>query len=883
MKKTYYLAVAALAVVSCSQDEFTGMNLDNAKTEEITFAMSAPAINRASITGDEAAEKLGGEFVVYGWKTVDAAPSDVFQNYTVTWNGKAGESLSNTSGWEYVGNMSQPLTGSPVEQSIKYWDFKASQYDFIAWRTLGDAKLKAIKTLTADERKEGETPNYYKEKALHFEPQTITEAGGIYIANQVTVQKANFQKEVELSFRNLAAKVRVGIYETVSGYSVKDVKFYQSASESSSTTTATLFTTTNQFISKANVDVKYRTSNNEAVVASTPISSAKFVGLGTFTGDADPEYRETGKFVGRSSNAATYAQGAAGDGWNLVFPNTATDVLNLRVDYTLVSKEGSGEVIHVSGATAVVPAQYADWKANYAYTYLFKITDKTNGKTDPSQPTEGLFPIQFDAVVVATETGNTEETITTISNASITTYQNGSAVTSDNEYKAGNIYVSVAENGGNVELKSDNIKLYTALNLDNSIPLTEANVANYKNNGILLTDVTTSLTLAKEITETMDGVNIPFDGTTSYVAKFNATDNKVYVVEYINSSTKSYKVIKVGGAPSATYTLTPAAESVAEGGNVNLTVKEDGNAVTGAQNFFVTDAFDVEETATPGTYKLTAKAGTSGEKTVTLNGQSATITVKAYEFASAGVEVTAGESATATLKLAGEEIADLNVADNFEVTEGFTITEVEKGVVTFSAAKTAKDGTIQFKNGGVVVAEATITVNNYSFTTDKAVVNIGGVGETDNKATLTLKLKDVVAPEKDVTLAAATGVATLGANKTDVNGQVTLTAGTTVGTAKVSAPDDSFIEIEVKNFAVTFYSDEACTTPATPAADGTCYVKFTDNGVANNASIAVTAGTLTSTSTVGVFKYVAPASGAAAVTYTYNGVTFTLFSATFGE
>jgi hypothetical protein len=106
----------------------------------------------------------------------------------------------------------------------------------------------------------------------------------------------------------------------------------------------------------------------------------------------------------------------------------------LYVDYELYNSV-SGETIHVYGAKAVVPSIYMKWNPNYAYTYLFKISDNTNGATSPTVGTPtGLFPITFDAVVVNTEEGNTQETITTVATPSITTYQNGSAITANDEY-----------------------------------------------------------------------------------------------------------------------------------------------------------------------------------------------------------------------------------------------------------------------------------------------------------------------------------------------------------------------------------------------------------------------------------------------------------------
>ncbi len=107
-------------------------------------------------------------------------------------------------------------------------------------------------------------------------------------------------------------------------------------------------------------------------------------------------------------------------------------MLNLKVDYTLLSTDGSTETITVTGANAKVPKEYASWKSGYAYTYIFKISQNTNGLTNPSAGPAGLWPITFDAVVMNDEVDGVQETITTVATPSITTYAKGVVVTGNN-------------------------------------------------------------------------------------------------------------------------------------------------------------------------------------------------------------------------------------------------------------------------------------------------------------------------------------------------------------------------------------------------------------------------------------------------------------------
>ena len=98
--------------------------------------------------------------------------------------------------------------------------------------------------------------------------------------------------------------------------------------------------------------------------------------------------------------------------------------LLVKLDFTMTADDGSADVIHVRGARAIVPAEFVKWKSNFAYTYIFKISDRTNGTTgetdendEPVDP-EGLKPITFDAIVVDV----TEERQQTISSVSTNYY-----------------------------------------------------------------------------------------------------------------------------------------------------------------------------------------------------------------------------------------------------------------------------------------------------------------------------------------------------------------------------------------------------------------------------------------------------------------------------
>lgn len=483
MKRYYLLAAAAIVFAGCSNNEFVGE--DSGRTQEsdkgqIAFSSTLPAATRAWY-GADAAAKLNNKFIVSGFNgaasTNAIATTPVFDNYQVQWKANtAGTTASNTADWEYVGLDAAKPSAVSGKQTIKYWNYSTGQYDFIAYST-GTAGVVTEGSATDGNVKVSAIAAPTKDKPAAY---TIQGAGAdlakCYIADLVTAynpskdKNPKFGDRVQFNFRNLATKVRVALYETVPGYSVKDVHFYADGTTATAdntaitNTAATLYPTSN-FATAGTLTVSFPTVGtdnigksdyNKAHVAvkadDGKTETSQGFGNLNYVNSDDNRLVKTGEgvvnniYLGTSLPKASYAGTEEGDYYQTMLPNEAGTTLTLRVNYTLVSNDGSGEEIHVYGAKAIVPAVYAQWKSNYAYTYVFKISDKTNGKTglgdtDP----EGLFPITFDAMITDVQNGN-QATVTTVATPSITTYQKGHDVTKD-EYSAakGDIYVMVED------------------------------------------------------------------------------------------------------------------------------------------------------------------------------------------------------------------------------------------------------------------------------------------------------------------------------------------------------------------------------------------------------------------------------------------------------
>ncbi len=585
MNKFFIAAASALALASCSSDDFLGEiqgNEQNGATSAINFGGDTGKITRATTEGNAAAELLENNFVVVGFKgsKTDAANNDVyaFDHYNVNFkDGSAFSTESNRAGWEYV-NQKMEVKGidaslaqsGATQQTIKYWDHSCASYDFIAF-SMGkkDAASKYA------------TPTHVDKANLKSAAYTLT--GNVntlsecYISDMKTVEEKDYGKTVSMSFRHPASKVRMALFETVPGYVISDVKFYD-ATNTTPTTDGTLIGTFNNsgtltvyfpttgIVNKDNKDynkahVKFTAST---AAGETATLSSKGFGAVKYGNQDEGTILEGNKYLSQNAAKPSYC----GDGYQNVLPSEgAASAITLRIDYKLTSVDGSNETINVKGATATVPAEYTEWKSGFAYTYIFKISQDTNGSTGGSST--GLTAISFNAVVVDDEANGFQETITTVSDNSITTYgyKDNKVTTGGNEYADGSdIYATVyVPAAGETAAKTDAPqKLYTVtLEADATQTINEASVANALVNGtnnatdktwtvkdengkkMVVTETTGVATIVTEVPAGLDYTPLKVKALKwTGVVTAPATET-YYAVEYDNGTKKSYKIVKV--------------------------------------------------------------------------------------------------------------------------------------------------------------------------------------------------------------------------------------------------------------------------------------------------------------------------------------------------
>lgn len=570
INKNYLIFAVAIALASCSVDEYMGENPEFTQTTKeniIGFGGGTGSMSRATQNSGDDHVMLDKHFKVYGCKSTSTSGTyqTVFNNYWVWYEDAI--TTSNSNKWEYVGDKNQSITGNdnipvgplPTAQYIKYWDYSADHYRFVA----GTPQSQVIFTVDNKSNVTGATVTGLAGHISPSESATSKSKNPVYISAPIQINKTNsltpkYGDAVPLTFTRLQTKVRVGIYETIPGYKIESIEFYKYDLSSTSSDKFSIdgtykknviltSTSSNYFNGGANVNATV----NYNWTGTKPSYSVIYANGGTDTGYDPSNNWYGGKFEGvkaKSSNptaapseSSTIIKDLYGEdndmdnnGYFTVLSTTKeASALVIKCDFTLKS-EDTEERINVYGATAAIPAEYCKWDDNKMYTYIFKISQETNGNTgDPTNP--GLIPITFDAFATATKEG--VETI--VQTPSITTHQTG----------------SVVDNGGIVFIKDKPIEI-TVTNKDGVLQNLNENISPSISTGYIAvynlgsadenakTEAELTVTAPSGPTEHVT-LSIEGEGSQNNKATFEPSTAGWYAIQYHNGTTYFYKVIKV--------------------------------------------------------------------------------------------------------------------------------------------------------------------------------------------------------------------------------------------------------------------------------------------------------------------------------------------------
>lgn len=545
MKKYIFLAASALALASCQSDDFLGNtpgNTPSSANSAIKFDGNAGKISRATSNTGSVVDMLDGQFKIYGVKAGTTAGSytDVFQNYSI-WNDTKGSTTSNTDGWEYVGDKGATDLGQgniklTDAQTIKYWDYASTDYHFVAGSPINNFTYKLDNNGNIESAEiKGLGGHINANKGT-----TATTFNPVYVAEPKVVKKTDYQKPVQFQFVRQQSMVRVGIYETIPGYKIKEIKFYEQKEGvlKVSTDNNIILTsgTADYFVGGTDVTgtITYdwtKPSYSLEYPTEGLTKSQNWYGGKLENGvEATTSTAEVAKLYGNDLDMATNT------GYFTVMStpaNTVENAILMKCDYILESEDKSGETIKVTGATAAIPAAYSKWNVNTRYTYLFKISDKTNGHTGTDPDKTGLYPITFDAFVK----DDVQGTITTFTTPSITTYQKGSVdENSGIKYVANkpiNVTVTESTTGTilNLSKTGSDVGHITVYKFSSTSPITEAEV---------------------QVKGTDGGTEVTDGTVTDNVYTFTPADAGWYAIQYLTTAgtpaAYTYKVVHVVAA-----------------------------------------------------------------------------------------------------------------------------------------------------------------------------------------------------------------------------------------------------------------------------------------------------------------------------------------------
>lgn len=378
MTKTNILTTWVLALImgvvlaSCSTDN--DLVVPEGELHAIAFASDIAdeeQISRAGTGEATRATTLGHNFVVYGYKNVDGNEQTVFDGYTVHYaNGSAHTSADNTHNYYYVEG----------EQSIKYWDLSATDYHFWGlWQETTDAA-------TFSEAKHNVlTIHDVPLRAGDPAPTDNVLFSELYDRCPVSADV------VQMRFKRPYAKMRIQFYTSLPmrGDDIIELTGIKFAPDSMAAAPLV-----NKVYGKGDVVVTYPTTsgscdgnaretivveNLEKAQDNLPFEDVMLTStLGTASNNAvTAPIDESQGFVlddmGGVSLLAPAVKGStrAGEDTGKKYYYYPLPMGEKNPAFTMsVCIDGNSEL-----KTAVVPATFMQWRANFFYTYIFKITE----------------------------------------------------------------------------------------------------------------------------------------------------------------------------------------------------------------------------------------------------------------------------------------------------------------------------------------------------------------------------------------------------------------------------------------------------------------------------------------------------------------------------
>lgn len=310
--------------------------------------------------GETGLETLFSSFRVWGFKTKTDALRDggngtdghqedgngtaaiqkVMEGYLVDWN-------ATDKTWEYIGKQNKFLN---TTQTIKYWDYSASSYRFMAYAYNDETKEVTASTDTHLSKTTFSIPYAFSKDATSTTTPYISE---LWVSNNQSTGQNKYGEQVKLTFAPLIAKVRFkfkyadGQKPEITEISFKDSRWQKDA-------TGNLQWTANDTKTpiEGTIVISYPLSETNTTVSKT--WEKNIVGPLELT----IPYEEENDAIHQTT---TYQK------WYYMPPMDIAGYT--QGSYTITAKVNGNPV------SATVGSEYTQWQAGNQYTYTFKISE----------------------------------------------------------------------------------------------------------------------------------------------------------------------------------------------------------------------------------------------------------------------------------------------------------------------------------------------------------------------------------------------------------------------------------------------------------------------------------------------------------------------------
>ena len=359
------IPLMALCLVACSgsgQDDpsIPDPPTPNPDLKSIGFGGSSGAWQDAPssrATDPKGLETLFKSFRAWGYKTIEDALQLVMDSYKV-------EYQDNDNFWKYEGLSNAQLN---TNQTIKYWDYSASDYRFFAYAP-ADASITNSKITSTDGNPQlaFSIPYTYSDNATATTTPYVSDLW--YSDNTNTENK--YGSTVKLTFAPVIAKVRFKFSypDNIKKITIHDIQFRDSRLMDNSETKTN--PETKIFPKKGTITATYSLTGTPQANETTQSYPPTLAWTTSSDADAkgslilDTPYEEENDKIHIINDINKYYK------WYYLPPlGLSTNDDDKPSTYTI------NATINGKHSSATVPADYTQWKAGYQYTYIFKITE----------------------------------------------------------------------------------------------------------------------------------------------------------------------------------------------------------------------------------------------------------------------------------------------------------------------------------------------------------------------------------------------------------------------------------------------------------------------------------------------------------------------------